>query len=62
MIGVFGLLALAAIGYGVYSCSSPLYVSTDDATFAPTTPRLARGWRHVAAILPATMRLSIPAT
>jgi membrane fusion protein (multidrug efflux system) len=55
MIGVFGLLALAAIGYGVYFLLvGRFYVSTDDAYVRANNTTLgARVAGHVAAILPA---------
>jgi membrane fusion protein, multidrug efflux system len=55
MIGVFGLLALAAIGYGVYFLFvGRFYVSTDDAYVRANNTTLgARVAGHVAAILPA---------
>src|SRR4051812_36140181 len=55
MIGVFGLLALGAIGYGVYFLFvGRFYVSTDDAYVrANNTPLGARVAGHVAGILPA---------
>jgi membrane fusion protein (multidrug efflux system) len=54
MIGVFGLLALAAIGYGVYFVLvGRFYVSTDDAYVRANNTTLgARVSGHVAAILP----------
>jgi membrane fusion protein, multidrug efflux system len=55
MMGVFGLLALAAIGYGVYFLLvGRFYVSTDDAYVRANNTTLgARVAGHVAAILPA---------
>jgi membrane fusion protein (multidrug efflux system) len=55
MMGVFGLLALAAIGYGVYFLFvGRFYVSTDDAYVRANNTTLgARVAGHVAAILPA---------
>jgi membrane fusion protein, multidrug efflux system len=55
MIGVFGLLALAAVGYGVYFLFvGRFYVSTDDAYVRANNTTLgARVAGHVAAILPA---------
>ena len=55
MMGVFGLLALAAIGYGVYFLFvGRFYVSTDDAYVRANNTTLgARVSGHVAAILPA---------
>ena len=55
MIGVLGLLALAAIGYGVYFVFvGRFYVSTDDAYVRANNTTLgARVSGHVAAILPA---------
>src|SRR5437868_11380704 len=55
MIGVLGLLALAAIGYGVYFLLvGRFYVSTDDAYVRANNTTLgARVAGHVAAILPA---------
>ena len=55
MIGVLGLLALAAIGYGVYFVLvGRFYVSTDDAYVRANNTTLgARVSGHVAAILPA---------
>ncbi|MBX9650224.1 MAG: HlyD family secretion protein, partial [Xanthobacteraceae bacterium] len=55
VIGVFGLLALAAIGYGVYFLFvGRFYVSTDDAYVRANNTTLgARVAGHVAAILPA---------
>jgi membrane fusion protein (multidrug efflux system) len=55
MLGVFGLLALAAIGYGVYFLLvGRFYVSTDDAYVRANNTTLgARVAGHVAAILPA---------
>ena len=54
MIGVLGLLALAAIGYGVYFVFvGRFYVSTDDAYVRANNTTLgARVAGHVAAILP----------
>ena len=54
MIGVFGLLALAAIGYGVYFIMvGRFYISTDDAYVRANNTTLgARVSGHVAAILP----------
>ena len=54
MIGVFGLLALAAIGYGVYFVLvGRFYISTDDAYVRANSTTLgARVAGHVAAILP----------
>jgi len=54
MIGVLGLLALAAIGYGVYFVLvGRFYVSTDDAYVRANNTTLgARVSGHVAAILP----------
>ncbi|UPJ51486.1 HlyD family secretion protein [Bradyrhizobium sp. 200] len=54
MIGVFALLALAAIGYGVYFVMvGRFYVSTDDAYVRANNTTLgARVSGHVAAILP----------
>jgi membrane fusion protein, multidrug efflux system len=54
MIGVLGLLALAAIGYGVYFVLvGRFYVSTDDAYVRSNNTMLgARVAGHVAAILP----------
>ena len=54
MMGVFGLLALAAIGYGVYFLLvGRFYVSTDDAYVRANNTTLgARVSGHVAAILP----------
>src|SRR5882757_3069685 len=54
MMGVFGLLALAAIGYGVYFLLvGRFYVSTDDAYVRANNTTLgARVAGHVAAILP----------
>ncbi len=54
MVGVFGLLALAAIGYGVYFLLvGRFYVSTDDAYVRTNNTTLgARVAGHVAAILP----------
>ena len=54
MIGVFGLLALAAIGYGAYFVLvGRFYVSTDDAYVRANNTTLgARVSGHVAAILP----------
>src|SRR5262245_45530565 len=54
MIGALGLLALAAIGYGVYFVLvGRFYVSTDDAYVRANKPMLgARVSGHVAAILP----------
>ena len=54
MIGVLGLLALAAIGYGVYFfLVGRFYVSTDDAYVRANNTTLgARVAGHVAAILP----------
>ena len=54
MIGVFGLLALAAIGYGVYFFMvGRFYISTDDAYVRANNTTLgARVAGHVAAILP----------
>src|SRR5882724_961873 len=54
MIGVLGLLALAAIGYGVYFVLvGRFYVSTDDAYVRANNTMLgARVSGHVAAILP----------
>ena len=55
MMGVFGLLALAAIGYGVYFLFiGRFYVSTDDAYVRANNTTLgARVAGHVAAILAA---------
>ncbi|QDW40313.1 HlyD family secretion protein [Bradyrhizobium sp. KBS0727] len=55
MMGVFGLLALAAVGYGVYFLLvGRFYVSTDDAYVRANNTTLgARVAGHVAAILPA---------
>jgi membrane fusion protein, multidrug efflux system len=55
MIGVLGLLALAAIGYGLYFVLvGRFYVSTDDAYVRANNTTLgARIAGHVAAILPA---------
>src|SRR4051795_8270037 len=55
MIGVLGLLALAAIGYGAYFVLvGRFYVSTDDAYVRANNTTLgARVAGHVAAILPA---------
>jgi membrane fusion protein, multidrug efflux system len=55
MMGVFGLLALVAIGYGVYFLLvGRFYVSTDDAYVRANNTTLgARVAGHVAAILPA---------
>ncbi|SDJ37823.1 MULTISPECIES: HlyD family secretion protein [Bradyrhizobium] len=55
MMGVFELLALAAIGYGVYFLLvGRFYVSTDDAYVRANNTTLgARVAGHVAAILPA---------
>jgi membrane fusion protein, multidrug efflux system len=55
MMGVFGLLALAAISYGVYFLLvGRFYVSTDDAYVRANNTTLgARVAGHVAAILPA---------
>jgi membrane fusion protein (multidrug efflux system) len=55
MMGVFGLLALAAIGYGAYFLLvGRFYVSTDDAYVRANNTTLgARVAGHVAAILPA---------
>jgi membrane fusion protein, multidrug efflux system len=55
MIGVLGLLALAAIGYGVYFVFvGRFYVSTDNAYVRANNTTLgARVSGHVAAILPA---------
>jgi membrane fusion protein (multidrug efflux system) len=54
MMGVLGLLALAAIGYGVYFVMvGRFYVSTDDAYVRSNNTMLgARVAGHVAAILP----------
>ena len=54
MIGVLGLLALAAIGYGTYFVLvGRFYVSTDDAYVRANNTTLgARVSGHVAAILP----------
>jgi membrane fusion protein, multidrug efflux system len=54
LIGVFGLLALAAIGYGVYFFMiGRFYISTDDAYVRANNTTLgARVAGHVAAILP----------
>ncbi len=54
MIGVFGLLALAAIGYGAYFVLvGRFYISTDDAYVRANNTTLgARVAGHVAAILP----------
>ena len=54
MIGAFGLLALAAIGYGAYFVLvGRFYVSTDDAYVRANNTTLgARVSGHVAAILP----------
>ena len=54
MMGVLGLLALAAIGYGVYFVLvGRFYVSTDDAYVRANNTTLgARVSGHVAAILP----------
>jgi len=54
MIGVFGLLALAAIGYGAYFVLvGRFYISTDDAYVRTNSTTLgARVAGHVAAILP----------
>ena len=64
MMGVFGLLALAAIGYGVYFLFvGRFYVSTDDAYVRANNTTLgARVAGHVAAILPADNASFIPAT
>jgi len=55
MIGVLGLLALAAIGYGTYYLLvGRFYISTDDAYVRANNTTLgARVAGHVAAILPA---------
>jgi membrane fusion protein (multidrug efflux system) len=55
MMGVVGLLALAAVGYGTYFLSvGRFYVSTDDAYVRANNTMLgARVSGHVAAILPA---------
>jgi membrane fusion protein, multidrug efflux system len=55
MMGVFGLLALAAVGYGVYFLLvGRFYISTDDAYVRANNTTLgARIAGHVAAILPA---------
>ena len=55
MMGVVGLLALAAVGYGVYFILvGRFYVSTDDAYVRANNTMLgARVAGHVAAILPA---------
>ena len=54
MIGVLGLLALAAIGYGIYFFMvGRFYISTDDAYVRANNTTLgARVAGHVAAILP----------
>ncbi len=54
MIGVFGMLALAAIGYGVYFVLvGRFYISTDDAYVRANNTTLgARVAGHVSAILP----------
>src|SRR6267142_91237 len=54
MIGALGLLALAAIGYGVYFVLvGRFYVSTDDAYVRANSTTLgARVSGHIAAILP----------
>src|SRR3954470_23996921 len=54
MIGVLGLLALAAVGYGVYFFMvGRFYISTDDAYVRANNTTLgARVAGHVAAILP----------
>ena len=54
MMGIVGLLALAAIGYGVYYILvGRFYVSTDDAYVRANNTMLgARVSGHVAAILP----------
>ncbi|MCA1457287.1 HlyD family secretion protein [Bradyrhizobium sp. BRP22] len=55
MMGVLGLLALAAIGYGVYwFVAGRFYISTDDAYVRANNTMLgARVSGHLAAILPA---------
>jgi membrane fusion protein (multidrug efflux system) len=55
MMGVLGLLALAAVGYGVYwFVAGRFYISTDDAYVRANNTMLgARVSGHLAAILPA---------
>ncbi|TAI67018.1 HlyD family secretion protein [Bradyrhizobium sp. Leo170] len=55
MMGVLGLLALAAVGYGVYwFVAGRFYISTDDAYVRANNSMLgARVSGHLAAILPA---------
>jgi hypothetical protein len=63
MIGALGLLALAAIGYGVYSWSGASMSRRTMLTFEPTTPRLAPGYRATSRqSCPATIRSFAPAT
>ena len=64
MMGVFALLALAAVSYGVYyTFIGRFYISTDDAYVRANNTTLgARVAGHIASIIPQTIQSFAPAT